>query len=146
VNITQKCQYGLRAAYELARRAGQGPVKIADIAEAQAIPARFLEAILCQLKLAGFLASKRGSEGGYMLARRPEEISVGELMRCIQGSMAPVSCVMGGSREKCRLYGDCPFLPMWKRAHEAMLGVYDATTLSDLVRGNGNSDAACYSI
>jgi len=145
MHITQKCQYGLRAVYELAKRAGQGPVKIADIAEAQAIPPRFLEAILCQLKLAGFLVSKRGSEGGYTLAREPGEISVGELMRCIQGPMAPVSCVMGGSSEECRLYGDCPFLAMWQRAHEAMSGVYDATTLSDLLREN-RGNAACYSI
>ena len=89
--------------------------------------------------------SRSGPLEEFSLAREPGEISVGEVMRCIQGPMAPVSCVMGGSSEDCRLYGDCPFLAMWQRAHEAMSGVYDATTLSDLLReSGGNADS--YSI
>ncbi len=79
--VSQKCQYALRAIFELAKRTGQGPVKIAEIAEAQAIPVRFLEVILSQLKQGRFAVSQRGSEGGYQLARPPQELTVGEITR-----------------------------------------------------------------
>jgi len=131
--LTQKCQYALRAIFELARHIGEGPVKIADIAEVQAIPPRFLEVILTQLKQAGFVASQRGSEGGYILIRSPAELSVGEVMRFVQGPIGPVDCMLESAKDKCPLYGNCVFLPMWERARVAMSGVYDTTTFQDLV-------------
>lgn len=131
--ISQKCQYALRAIFELARCNGQGPVKIAKIAEAQAIPLRFLEAILNQLKQAGFVTSQRGNRGGYTLARSPRELTVGEVIRFIQGPVGPVDCVIDGSKDKCPLYGDCAFLHMWERVRKAMLEVYNNTTFQDLV-------------
>ncbi len=131
--VPQRCQYALRAVFELAKRFGQGPAKIADIAEAQAIPPRFLEVILSNLKQAGFLDSRRGSEGGYLLTRRPEEVSVGDVMTYMQGDASPVDCITGGSKGRCRLYGDCVFLPMWDKVGKAISDVYDSTTFQDLV-------------
>ena len=133
MQVTQKCQYALRAVYELAKRDGEGPVKIADIADAQAIPPRFLEVILSQLKQAGFVVSHRGSGGGYQLARSAEELTVGEVMRFMQGALGPVECVSKGAQRNCRLYGSCAFLPMWEKALEAMSNVYDNTTFRDLL-------------
>jgi len=133
MQITQKCQYALRAVYELAERDGEGPVKIADIANAQAIPPRFLEVILSQLKQGGFVASHRGSEGGYQLLRSSEDLTVGEVMRFIQGALGPVECVSKDSPRNCPLYGNCAFLPMWERALQAMSDVYDNTTFRDLL-------------
>ncbi len=85
--ISRKCRYALRAVLELTMCNGQGPVKITDIAEAQAIPARFLEAILSQLKQAGFVASRRGKKGGYFLNCSPDELTMGNVIESIQGSL-----------------------------------------------------------
>ncbi|MBM4031632.1 MAG: Rrf2 family transcriptional regulator [Planctomycetes bacterium] len=131
--ISQKCQYAVRATFELAKRYGGGPVRIADVAEAQAIPVRFLEVILNQLKQGGFVLSQRGSRGGYVLARAPEELSVGDIIRFVEGPVAPVVCAMGGNKADCPLYGGCVFLPMWERVREAVSGVYDETTFRSLV-------------
>lgn len=131
--ISQKCQYAVRATFELAKRYGQAPVRIVDIAEAQAIPPRFLEVILNQLKQGGFVLSQRGSKGGYTLARSPAELSVGDIIRFIEGPVGPVVCAMGRSHNDCRLYGTCVFLPMWERVREAVSAVYDQTTFASLV-------------
>jgi Rrf2 family protein len=147
--VPQKTQYALRAVFELARRHGQGPVKVSDAAEAQAIPPRFLEVILNQLKQTGFLDSRRGREGGYFLTRHPEQISVGEVMRSMQGSMSPVECVARSPRDRCPLYGDCVFLPMWQRAERALSDVYDGTSFQDLVaeeKRRAGEYVPCYSI
>lgn len=131
--LSQKCQYALRAVYEITLREGDWPIKSAEIAEAQAIPPRFLENILAQLKKGGFVDSKRGKEGGYMLPADSGEITVGEVIRFIQGPVAPVHCMVEGVVE-CELYGGCPFKPMWERVLDAVVNVYDNTTFRDLIR------------
>jgi len=147
--ISQKCQYALRAIFELAKRKGQGPVKISEIAEAEAIPPRFLEVILSQLKQGGFVASQRGNEGGYMLIREPQDLTVGEVIRFVQGPLGPVGCVAGGRNSRCPLYGNCVFLPMWEKVRTAISEVYDKTTFQDLVeqeRNRSDDYVPCYSI
>ena len=147
--ISQKCQYALRAVFELSRRNGQGPIKVADIAKPQAIPHRFLEVILNQLKQAGFVSSQRGNEGGYFLSRPPSEITVGNVIRFVEGPIGPVDCVADNSRRDCPLYGDCVFFSMWERVREALSSVYDNTTFQDLVMQDvekNRSYVPCYSI
>ena len=149
MHISQKCQYALRAIFELAKRSGQGPVKIADVAEAQAIPSRFLEVILSQLKQGDFVTSQRGNRGGYTLVSSPSELTIGEIIRFMEGPMGPVDCVTSGSRDKCPLYGDCAFLPIWEKAQAAISEVYDNTTFQDLVdqdRQKAKKGAFSYSI
>ena len=131
--ISQKCQYSIRAVFELARQYGQGPVKISEIAEAQAIPPRFLEVILNQLKRAGFVQSKRGAAGGYLLAKPPGRIAVGEIVQFVEGPLVPVACMTDRNTEKCSLIGNCVFWKMWDRAAKAVSEVYDRTTFQHLV-------------
>lgn len=131
--LSQKCQYALRATFHLAKRYGQGPVKIAEIAEAQAIPKRFLEVILGQLKQGGFVVSHRGNEGGYALDRNPSGLTVGEIIRFVEGPIGPVGCMAGDSRENCPLRGNCVFMPMWEKVRHQIEDVYEHTTLQDLV-------------
>jgi Rrf2 family cysteine metabolism transcriptional repressor len=133
MSLSQKCQYAVRATYELAKRAGQGPTPIAEIAAAQVIPPRFLEVILNQLRQAGFVRSQRGAQGGYMLQGDPRDLSVGQIIRFVDGPMAPVKCVMETGEKDCPMYGHCPFLHMWERARDAVDGVYDKTTFADLL-------------
>ena len=136
--ITQKCQYALRAIYELARR-GEGPCKIGAVAEAQGIPVRFLENILNSLKGAGFVDSARGKDGGYFLARPASAITVGEVIRFVQGDFRPVEC--GDEDDVCSVYGSCVFRPLWERAQEALEAVYDGNDLSGPARPVGGKTA-----
>lgn len=133
--VSQKCQYALRAVFELSRRRERAPVSTAEIAEAQAIPPKFLELILGELKHGGFVESRRGARGGYLLARRPDRMTVGEIIRFIDGPVTPVRCVAGTSQPDCRLYGDggCAFMGMWRRARDAGNAVFDSTSFQDLI-------------
>ena len=131
--VTQKCQYALRAVFELAKHYGQGVVKIAEIAEVQAIPVRFLEVILGELKQGGFVDSRRGKEGGYLLARPPRALAVGEVIRFVEGPVGPVGCVEDGSATDCPLHGSCVFLGLWEKVQEAVSEIYDNTVIQDLV-------------
>jgi len=131
--VSQKCRYALRAVFELAKRDGKGPVRVSEIAEEQAIPPRFLEVILNQLKQAGFVESRRGSEGGYRLRHRPDALNVGDVIRFIEGPLAPVGCMGEHPTEDCPLHNHCVFMPMWERVQKAVSDIYDTTTFQDLV-------------
>jgi Rrf2 family protein len=148
MNVSQKCQYALRALYELAVRASAEPVRIADIAESQAIPARFLEVILAQLKQAGFVTSRRGNEGGYLLARPAASITVGEVIRFVDGSMYPVKCVEEHGKA-CSLKGRCAFSWIWERGAKALSEAYDSITIENLIekeRERATQQAADFAI
>ena len=146
--ITQRSRYALRATLELAVRFGHGPTSIGEVAKAQAIPARFLEAILAQLKRAGLVESRRGNEGGYVLARQPARISVGDVLRVVQGSLAEPDTVGRG-------HGTGPhasqvvFTPIWEAASRSASAVYDAASFQVLVdryRAALGNNAPDYSI
>jgi Rrf2 family protein len=129
----KKEQYALRAIFELAKHAGQGPTKISEIAEAQAIPLRFLEVILSQLKGSGFIDSKRGFYGGYYLIQPADKISVGDVMRFLQGPQDPNQCTACISKTACPLNNNCAFAPMWLKVKAAIYKIYDETTIKDLL-------------
>lgn len=131
--VTQKCQYALRALFELAKNEQRGIVRSADIAERQAIPKRFLEVILHQLRQGGFVDSQRGKDGGFFLARPAASISVGEIIRFIDGPMTPVACQRNSAHDRCDLKGGCVFFSLWDEARDALERVYDTKTLKDLV-------------
>ncbi len=139
MSVSQRCQYALRAVFELAKGDGESPVKMAKIAKKQAIPVRFLEIILNDLKRGGFIRPIRGKDGGWFLARSPRELTVGEVMRFIEGPFAPVGCISEApkdpkdSKEACPLYANCVFVPLWGRAQKALEEVYDGTTFQDLL-------------
>ena len=131
--ITKKNQYALRAIFELAKYDGRGPRKISEIAKAQAIPEKFLEVILNQLKGSGLVDSKRGFYGGYYLIRSPEKITVGDIMRFLEGDVDPTDCVALVPETNCPFKGDCAFFPMWNQIKDAIFKVYDETTIIDLL-------------
>ncbi len=132
MNLSQKCQYALRAVYELARRESDEPVSVAEIADAQEIPRRFCELILGELRRGGFVESRRGPRGGYFLARPANRMTAGEIIRFVEGPLSPVPCADGPDPE-CSLGPYCAFAGMWRRAAEAMAGVYDCTSFEDLI-------------
>jgi len=131
----KKQQYAIRAMLELARHHGKGPIKISDIAEAQAIPRRFLEVILNQLKSSGFVGSKRGYFGGYKLVTPASDIRVGDIIRHVQGEKDFIECVACVTKGECPFEGRCSLYDMWNQVRDAIFNVYDATTLQDLLEG-----------
>ena len=131
--VSQKCQYALRGLFELARRNGAKPVPVSKIAEAQAIPPRFLELIFGELRQAGYVTSRRGAHGGYMLTAPAAELSVGDVIRFVDGPIAPVRCVSREAKSDCPLQGRCAFMGLWRRAADAMADIYDSATLQDLI-------------
>jgi Rrf2 family protein len=126
MNISVKGEYALQAIFDLAANAGAEPVKIAEIARRQKIPQKFLELILASLKQGGFVESRRGAEGGYMLARRAESITVGEVLHFVEGRQE--------ERARLRKQSDSAFSDLWERADLAIDSVLDSTTFAQLVR------------
>ena len=124
MNVSVKCEYALRAVLDLSLvRPGQ-PIRIADVAARQKIPQKFLETILAELKKHGFLESKRGAEGGYMLAKPAETISVGQVLRAIEG----------GRTGRAALEEPGPLGEFWFRVDTAVSAVIDKTTFAELAR------------
>ncbi|MBV8230078.1 MAG: Rrf2 family transcriptional regulator [Planctomycetaceae bacterium] len=136
MSISSKCYYAIRAIYALAEHGGPEPLKISEIAERELIPIRFLEVILGQLKGGGFVHSRRGAEGGYRLARPADQLTVGEIMRYVDGPIAPVDCVSQSRPKECEFHGECNFFGFWGRVRQAISDIVDRTTFADLVREN----------
>ena len=128
MDVSVKGEYALRAVFDLACRETADPVKIARIAERQEIPQKFLESILSQLKQGGYLASRRGADGGYYLARPAGEITVGDILRQIDGPLNPARRQAQGKTPE-----DSPFPELWQRVERAVSSVVDRTSFADLV-------------
>ena len=136
MTVSAKCYYGLRAIYALAEHGTATPMKANDIAERQHIPIKFLESILSQLRGGGFVLSRRGAEGGYILARPADRLKVGEIIRFIDGPIAPVDCASVSRPKECEYPGHCPFFGFWGRVREAIADVVDQTSFADLINEN----------
>ena len=135
--ISQKAKYALRALVSLARAQRGETMMIGDIAREQAIPKKFLEQILLELKRAGFVASRRGRTGGYELLKAPEEIHFGEVLRLIDGPIAPLPCLSKIAYRKCedcREESSCEIRHVFERVTLATRAVLDSTTLADSLR------------
>ncbi len=132
--ISTKCQYALRAVFEIARSNQDGVMTIADIAQAQHVPQRFLEGILNQLRKGGLLEARRGRSGGYQLAREAAEITVGDVVKLIDGPIRAVVCVEDARTGDCPLQENCVFLPTWQKVQEGIDQTLGATDFQQLVR------------
>lgn len=132
--LTNRGKYATRAVLDLALHYQQGPVLIQDIAERQRIPLKFLEQILLTLKTAGFVASRKGRGGGYYCAKPPREITLGAIVRVIDGPLAPVSCVSVTQFVPCGCPdpATCALRSYWKDARDALSRVLDGTTFADI--------------
>lgn len=135
MHLTQKCQYGVRAAFELAKRYGGGPTAVTDIAATQHIPVRFLEVIMKELRSAGVVRSQRGVRGGYILAMPPSRIALGRIIGLIDGEPNPARCTACGGDQECPFGGQCAFAGVWRKVMASATHIYDTTTLQDLLEG-----------
>ena len=132
MKITYKGDYALKAVLDLARHYGKDPITIHDIAKRIDAPVKFLEQVLLELKRGGFIESRRGKIGGYLLSRAPGKIKVGEVVRFMEGPIEPIACVRHGYSE-CRDLYKCAFRDIWHRVFQATSDIVDNVTFEDLI-------------
>jgi Rrf2 family transcriptional regulator, cysteine metabolism repressor len=132
VRVSARELYALRAMGEFARRFGEGPLSLAEVARSQGISQAYLEQIAIDLRRAGLLESRRGAQGGYFLARTPGATTVGDVIRALEGSILPVQCVAEQWCTPCTREGSCTARGMWEQVRDRLVETLDSITLADL--------------
>ncbi len=133
MRLSTKGQYGLRAMFELAVNYGEGPIPLKIIADRQFISEHYLEQLVATMRKAGLVRSTRGAQGGYALSRPPGEITVGQVIRVLEGPLAPVECAIDNEEPICDRSGYCPTRIIWIKMRDSINQVVDSITLKDMV-------------
>jgi Rrf2 family protein len=141
MRLSTKGEYASRAMLELSLRYDEGPLHSREISKVQQVPPRFLEQILLLLKRAGYVKSRKGRRGGYVLAKPPGEINVAEVIRVMDGPLAPIDCVSVMAHEPCPMEGACGLRWLWKDVRDAVAEILEKTTFADLVAKCGRPAA-----
>ncbi len=136
MKLSTRSRYGTRMILDLAKRFDKGPVRIGDIAAREGISVKYLEQLIIPLKQANYIKSVRGPKGGHMLSRPPDQITVGEVVRTLEGDANLTACVE--KPEKCDKSNDCRTRNVWKAASEAMYDRLDSVTLSNMLSGEAD--------
>jgi Rrf2 family cysteine metabolism transcriptional repressor len=146
MRITYKGDYALKAVLDLTIHYGSEPITISDMAKRIDAPIKFLEQVLLILKRGGFIESRRGKVGGYLLSRPPDKITLGEVIRCVDGPIEPIACV-NRKYTKCNDVSRCVFKDIWCKVNQATSNIIDNVTFEDLVRQSESSQLSLsYSI
>ena len=142
LKISTKGRYALRLMIYIAANSNGKPVSIKDVAKNEDISDKYLEQIITQLSRAGLVKSARGAQGGYMLAKEPQEYTVGEILRLLEGNLAPVACV-DDTKEACTRADECVTMEVWREIKDAVNKVVDNITLADLVEQQRQKCRCC---
>lgn len=134
VHFSTRGEYGVRLMVELARHSGSGPISLADIADHEALPRPYLEQLVVSLREAGLVNSTRGAHGGYELSRPASDIRMGEVLRALEGPIAPMVCASEDPTHAaiCERTGYCNVNQLWLTVRKAISGALDSITLADL--------------
>lgn len=132
MRLSTRGRYGLKAMFQLALHYGEGPIPLNQIADKQRLSENYLEQLFSTLRKEGLLSSVRGAQGGYMLAKSPEEIKVGDILRSLEGNMAPADCVMDEYTD-CSRDEFCVTRTVWMKIKDSIDEVIDSITLQDMV-------------
>ncbi len=136
MRVSTRGEYGVRAMFDLALHFGDGPIALKTVAERQVVSEHYLEQLMAALRKAGLVKSKRGAQGGYELANSPANVSIGEIIRVLEGPITPLDCldadVETGTGPYCRAPERCVLRNLWKELQDSMTQVLDNTTLEDL--------------
>lgn len=133
MKMSTKARYGLRALVDLARNSQTGPVSISSIAERQKISENYLEQLIAKLRKADIVKSVRGSQGGYVLSREPEKITVGEVLRTLEGDLSPVECPLINEEIDCNDEDGCVTKYVWKKVSDSINDTVDKITIGELL-------------
>ena len=135
MKVSTRGEYGVRAMVALAKKYGDGPMSIAAVARESSVPYAYLEQLIVPLRRAGLVESKRGAQGGYTLTRAPEEMTVGEVYRVMEGPVAPMDCVSEDMADQtCPLIENCETRPVWLKVRDSIGSTIDSITLADLIK------------
>jgi Rrf2 family protein len=134
MKLSTRSRYGTRILLDLARHNKQGPVQIGEISKRQDISVKYLEQLIRPLKQAQLVESVRGPKGGHLLVKKPEEITLGQIVRLFEGQSDLVECV--SSPEKCNIADDCQVRLAWRDATRVLYEKLDSTTIADLMEGS----------
>ncbi len=134
MRLSTRGHYGLKAMFDLALNYGEHPIPLKSIAERQGISDNYLEQLISVLRKAGLVKSVRGAQGGYILAREPEHINVGEIIRSLEGPIAPVDCVSEVEPSECDQSDFCITRTVWARVRDSIAEVLDSISLADMCR------------
>ena len=144
MKLSTRTRYAVRAMIELAKNGGKRPLQLKIIAQRQNISVKYLEQLMSVLKSAGLVRSIRGSKGGYVLAKAPNQIKLNEVLHHLEGSVTTVECV--GDKDSCIRAADCAARKLWMRVQQAIEKVLQSTTLQDLVDMAKNKNNLNYNI
>lgn len=133
LKLSTKGRYGVTAMFDLAVRYGQGPISIKEISERQFISEPYLEQLFASLRKAGLISSIRGAQGGYILAYHPEDIKVGDIIRVLEGPIAPTHCVNEDDSFLCEKSNICVTRDIWLKLRDSINDVIDEISLADMV-------------
>ncbi len=134
MKLSSRTEYAVRAMAELALMHGSDPVSLREIAARQDIPEKYLEQLFRQLRKAGLIKGVRGAQGGYSLAGRPSDVTVGDIMRAVDGPIAVCSCAAEGEGDDdCERKPHCAAHPVWARLQSGIVSILDSTTLYDML-------------
>lgn len=136
MKLSTKGKYGVRAVFEIARHYGNGPISIKEIAERQGISFSYLEQILHKLGKAGLIDSVRGPAGGYLLARKPSELTIGDIVRVLEGPIALSHCLEPGESAECYQADDCVARMVWAKVGAKIEEALDSISFNDLLQRN----------
>ena len=135
MRLSKKTDYALRALFTLVEHFGRGPIPIRELARRNDIPKRFLEHIMLDLKAEGWVASVAGIRGGYVLAKHPDRITMGEVVRHFDGILAPIECVSVSGYQRCTQEPVCRFRRVFLDARNYITELMDSSTLADVAKG-----------
>ena len=133
MRLSTKGRYGVKAMVELALSYGEGPVALNSIADKQQISIHYLEQLFASLRKAGLVKSIRGSQGGYVLGDKPQNITVGDIIRTLEGPLAPADCVIEDDTKECAKAECCVTRNIWAKIRDSINDVVDSITLQDMI-------------
>lgn len=131
--LSTRSRYGLKAMFDLALNYGSGPVALKAVAERQKLPEQYLEQIVIGLRKAKLLQGVRGAQGGYVLTRPPGEITVGDVIRALEGNVAPTHCIADEGDAGCEHLNFCPSRAVWVKIGDSINAAMDAITLENMI-------------
>lgn len=134
MKISTKGHYGVQAMFDLAQHFGEGPISLKSVAERQGLSEHYLEQLIAGLRKAGLVKSVRGAQGGYILSRDPAEIKVGDIIRVLEGPIAPVECVNEEDAEQCMKADFCITKNVWEKVKDSIVEVVDSISLADMCK------------
>lgn len=140
MRLSTRGHYGLKAMFDLAQHYGTEPIPLKTVAERQGISENYLEQLIAILRKTGLVKSVRGAQGGYILAREPGRITVGDIIRAMEGPIAPVECVSEVEPTECVQADSCITRAVWARVRDTLAEVMDSISLADMLRDAENMD------